>query len=624
MAQSALLTRYRVDLTHNATTQTIYPTQDDIGVQFVEESGQEFLRRRIKDGLLLTGADYAYVLAIENGADRCLPITIEVINLATDVLEFFATSYLANAAFDLSKCNIKLKVESHDQYTTLFNLWEKPVNLLDDTDTVCTFGNFATLATDPLTEFEDLTTTEVIDVPLPTFPAGIHTGGPDDFSNSGWPDLDLGWKIVYDDITLIEFATGVLDWEATRVTSFRREITTGTYSSAADLPGNTLGSWFPEGTTPCKFFRQVDAQLITGLSTENTTFIGSVFPNVWYFNTHHKEYRWIPGDTRCEDGFCNGLLLGTVFDKFLDGSGLTVKSNIFNINPSGASPANDLYTDEKYFNLVVYQVTDIKLPDATEPATVLEKPLKDFLEILYKMFQVKATMNGSELVVEHVSFYDDVAVGIDLVTDYPLAIRGKEQYTYKNEVPPKAEDFLHDSEEQSQRIFKRWGFSYEIPAGSPVPSNCTAAYGPTAETIASGACNDIQAIFANSDGFSDDLIVFVNCFEYSGQLMIDGMGEYSLGTLNTQMSPYYLREFWYYRRWFYYGQKQLKASVQYFTFFSVLLSKEQTELEIPLRDLTALDDLLKVTTTLGTGRVTQAEYSFKTGRLKLRPIFEAS
>jgi hypothetical protein len=90
------------------------------------------------------------------------------------------------------------------------------------------------------------------------------------------------------------------------------------------------------------------------------------------------------------------------------------------------------------------------------------------------------------------------------------------------------------------------------------------------------------------------------------------------------MSPYYLREFWYYRRWFYYGQKQLKASVQYFTFFSVLLSKEQTELEIPLRDLTALDDLLKVTTTLGTGRVTQAEYSFKTGRLKLRPIFEAS
>ena len=621
---SALLTRYKVELTHDATTTRVYPAQDDIAVQFVEESGQEFLRRRIKDGLFFTGADYAYLLAIENGADRCLPITVEVTNLDTDVIEFFGTAYLSNAAFDLSKCNIKLKVESHDQYTTLFNIWEKPINLLEGTDTVCTFGNFATLATSPLTEFEEFTNTETIAVPLPTFPPGIHTGGESSFSNSGWPDLDLGWEIVYDDITVVEFAVGVLDWEATRVTTFRREITTGTYSLSSDLPGDTLGNWLPEGTAPCKFFRKVDAQLITSLSSESTVFIGAVFPDVWYFNVHHKEYRWIPGDSRAEDGFCNGLTLETISANYLDGSGLTAKSNLLNVNPSGASPSNDLYTDEKYFNLIVYQTTDIKLPDATEPATVLEKSLKDFLQILYNTFQVKATMNGTELVVEHVSFYDDTAVGIDLVTDFAQAIRGKEQYTYKVETPPKGEAFFHDSEDLCQQVFKRWDFSYEIPAGSPIPSNCTAAYGPTAETIANGACNDIQAIFANPDDFSDDLITFVNCFDYEGQLMIDGKLDYILGVLNIQMAPYYLREFWYYRRWFYYAQKRYRVTFEYFTFFSVLLTKEQTELEIPLRDLTLFDDLLRVTTTLGTGRVTNAEYSFKTGRLKLRPIFEAS
>jgi len=619
---SAFLTRYRVDLTHNGTTTTVYPTQDDIAVQFVEESGQEFLRRRIKDGLLFTGDDYAYLLAIENGPDKCLPITVEVTNLATDVLEFFGTAYLNGAEFDLSKCSIKLKAESHDKYTVLYNIWEKPINILSGTTKVCFFVNFATLATDPLTEYEEFTDVQVISVPLPTFPAGIHTGGENDFPNSAWPDLSLGWEVVYDDIRLEKLA-GILDWEATRTTTFRREITTGTYSLVSDLPGGDLGSWKPEGTAPCKFFRKVDAQLISSLSSEDTQYIGAVFPDVWYFKVHHREYRWMNGDTRANYGLCNGLTLETVFDKFLDGSGLTIKSNLFNLNPSGTSPTNDLYADEKYFNLLVYQITDIKLPDATEPATVLLKSLKDFLQILGNTFQVKATLSGSELVVEHVSFYDDTTGGLDLVTDYPQAIRGKEQYTYKQDVPPSGEAFFHDSEAQSQLLFKRWDFSYEVPAGSPIPSNCVPAYGPPGETISSGACNDIQSIFANPEDFSDELIVFVNCFEYSGQLMVDGKSDSIIGVLNVQMTPYYLREFWYYRRWFYYAQKRYRASFEYFTFFSVLATKQQTELEIPLRNLTLFDDLQKVTTTLGTGRVTSAEYSFKTGRLKLRPIFEA-
>jgi hypothetical protein len=88
------------------------------------------------------------------------------------------------------------------------------------------------------------------------------------------------------------------------------------------------------------------------------------------------------------------------------------------------------------------------------------------------------------------------------------------------------------------------------------------------------------------------------------------------------MSPRYLAPFWYYRRWFYYGQIRHRTYTEYIPFESIIPTKIQTELEIPIRDKTAFDSLRKVTTTLGTGRVLDAKFSFKTGRLKLRPIFE--
>ena len=618
MPYSGFLTRYTVTLTHDGNSRNVEPIQDDILVSFVEESGQEFLRERIDGGLIFTNAngDYAWLLAIENGANRCLPITVEVIKTATDEVEFFGTAYLKDAEFDLSKCRIRLKVESHDEYTRLFNIWEKPINILDGTDKVCVGTNFATIDT-PITEIETESFTTEINLPLETYPIGINY-----ITDAIFPAPPLsseGWVITYYDVTIEEFAS--LDWVATRDMTAQREITLADYNDVSELPGGSLGSWVPLGTPPCKFYRKVSALGIESASKEEQVYLGNANLKTWYFLTRHIEARWVSGDERSPE-LCNGMTLETVFNKYLDGSGLTIRSNLFNINPSGSSPSNDIYDGEEYHNVTVFQVTDIKLPDATEAATIQEVSLKDFLTRLYNQFQVRFSLDGTELVVEHVSYFDNLEVGIDLATDYPQAIRGKEQYSYKQDTPPKAEVFYHDSESLCQLLFRRWDFSYEIEAGAPVPQNCAPAFGATAETVAQYVCNDVQSIFANPDNFSDELMVFVNCFTYDGDLYMDGNAGQDFGVMNIRMSPGYLRPFWYYRRWFYYGQKRNRTFTDYFTFESIIATKIQTELEIPIRNKTDFDSLRKVTTTLGTGRVLDAKYSFKTGRLKLRPIFE--
>lgn len=90
---------------------------------------------------------------------------------------------------------------------------------------------------------------------------------------------------------------------------------------------------------------------------------------------------------------------------------LTVKSHFFGINATHeAPPANDAYTfaDDYCQHLQVHQKSDVKRPDATNPAQsfVWKMSLKKLLDDFESMFNVFWKVDGNDLIIEHVSYFE--------------------------------------------------------------------------------------------------------------------------------------------------------------------------------------------------------------------------
>lgn len=127
---------------------------------------------------------------------------------------------------------------------------------------------------------------------------------------------------------------------------------------------------------------------------------------------------------RCpdEDEIAIGVLkYGRRFDDTLEylvaqtGCGLTVRSHFFGINAThAAAPSNDAYTyaTANYQNMTIHQKSDVKRPDATNasfvPPTssaVWKMRLKDLLEDLRIIFNVWWKVDGTDLILEHISYF---------------------------------------------------------------------------------------------------------------------------------------------------------------------------------------------------------------------------
>lgn len=188
--------------------------------------------------------------------------------------------------------------------------------------------------------------------------------------------------------------------------------------------------------------------------------------------------------------------------------------------------------------MIIFKRTDIKNPDATNPATVFEMTLKGLQEQLYKTFQVRIFLDGTTLRLEHQSYFEN-RQGLNLVTLHPTAIEGLHVYTYENQNRPAREEWYQDGEDQSQYAFGRWTLDYVID------DNCFNPTGymlPTNSIIADKVMADVQSLVANPGNFQDAGMVFVNTWEYEGEVMIDALAytDGRLGVLNYRMTPQYL------------------------------------------------------------------------------------
>jgi hypothetical protein len=109
-----------------------------------------------------------------------------------------------------------------------------------------------------------------------------------------------------------------------------------------------------------------------------------------------------------------GRLFREVFPEVIAalGCGLTVKSDFFNIAPDASAPSNKAYTFSTAYlqHLTIHQKSDIKRPEATNPAAekVWTLKPKDLFSDLRTVFNARWRIeeNGTVFRIEHVSYFD--------------------------------------------------------------------------------------------------------------------------------------------------------------------------------------------------------------------------
>lgn len=98
--------------------------------------------------------------------------------------------------------------------------------------------------------------------------------------------------------------------------------------------------------------------------------------------------------------------------------GLTLRSHFLGINATHAAPPSNIaytFSDANYQAIQIHQKSDIKRPDATNPAQsfVWKMSLKKLLEDLRTMWQLEWKIDGTDFILEHVTYFDAVT-GLDV------------------------------------------------------------------------------------------------------------------------------------------------------------------------------------------------------------------
>jgi hypothetical protein len=624
---SALLDRYRVYLIHPDGTPTTYEVasgskelaQDDLPSQLAPQEGQLFFRHTLRGGILLRGAAFAWVYALEQSDGRCTPIEIEVYKIVpggTDTLDFAGNAAFDQMDFFVDRCEVTLQTESIDTYSDLVRIWEKPVNLLDGTAKVGVVTNYKDLAGGAVSFFEDFATEETIAISAP---------GGQTFSDPDFPDPDEGWVMVTDTVVIID-SGGLF---AKRTTVWMREMAVAFWDNNPTFPPGE--EWkVVENTAPgvFRYARPVESVFMEQESITQVHTFGTL-PLIWTFDAYAHKYQYVPYHTPTID---NGVRLSTAFTKLLSGTGFTLKSNFYNINPAGASPPNDVYADPTdHENRIVFHPSDVLRPNASNNATILETSLKEFLEELNYLDQVWVTvLPGKVLQLEHQSFYEGNQ-GIDFTqSPYDRALVGNHRYRYDRDNLPIGDRFFHADEAASLLPFKKYQYSYDIPPAHPAYPNCVFAYGPYKEYIAGNSRNDIMAMIANPHTFSTDGFTFVDALEINGSLVVPSgrfFDGYPFAHLNNHMTPWYLANELYVHNRFFPAAIHIPAdgtgTINLF-FESWRKYKRQVPLAIPMRgDISAFDPLELQQSQIGWGQVVDAvEYSRKTGILTVNLLHD--
>ena len=310
------------------------------------------------------------------------------------------------------ECTISAKLDPDDAYTCFIKAYDQEINILSGT-TKYTVQPFIGV-------IETAIIIEVAPGSPPTWPLSSPREAPSALHTSA-----LGWTVIRNELNGVTAVSSFLYRAETNITTtYAREFKAGGTAPPGD-------GWITvSGGFARRISRVYSASKSTILDPDPNQII-----QVYDVTGLMEDFSTTP--------LMNGVKLNSVLSAFIPCS-LTIVSDFFGINPDATAPSNVPYTEaaENLQSFILFQKSDVKNPTASNPATIGKTSFKKLMEVLRVMFNVQFRISGTELRIEHVSYFSRPS-GLDLTAPpYAGYILGKTSTTYDNTDAAKSERWL--------------------------------------------------------------------------------------------------------------------------------------------------------------------------------------
>jgi hypothetical protein len=517
------LSNYTITFTHSTEgSREITPDNSELIIVDKLEDGEKFYRRTLDSTFILSGADYAWLKAIEDDpVARCIDITvtIQTVVSATTHTPLEGVVRMNQVKFNERDGIAEVKPEPDDDYRELYENWETKINILSGTTktTVNTFiGELEIQECGPDSAFD------IFPSSLPENTSCLTLGGS--------PPDSLGWTLVRNrtqNMTPAASGTpGLYDATSGHTTIWAREKVTGAATAPPGAGWISLGGMVYVREIPKQFDYSQYIFDPDGIGVCQVVFtlegIEELNPSLGTYEYEVQE-------------FDNGVELTEVLDALNPITGGTFISDFYQINPDATAPSNDAYTEASDYHtkLIFFDITDITRWDAGQNATIAETTFKDLYEFLKNKHNVFLTITGTTIRIEHESYYNSVEVeGLDLTSGvYPIQILGRKEYDYGDLDLPKEERFTGlDSPVSSYFEGDPILYTKCIGEKSAIETFDTPEY-----------ITDLGYINQNTDDISVEGFFVAACLDYDGQVYIHQLA----GRLNGPLAMTKLHDkFW--------------------------------------------------------------------------------
>jgi len=395
------------------------PNFDDL--IFTEEKDQDFgfYRRTVETALVFKGEDFETLYAIEQSGD-CESYDIEIRYDGDPYYTGIARFRTSNFKWNIDFCKVEVKLEPQDDYTCLTADWEAEFDFL------ASGSGIATHEVGLLTGEIEGWLCDADSGDHPDYRTYVTEDLPSGDDAQGWTVTNH--YAVNKEIPALGY---------TIITYYQREAITVPCVSGAPAapPGDGWSLAVDNCPTDAKYVRAVKTVL------DETYSIDLGGPTANPDETFYQEFydvvgRGFSGNTLVADG-C--VRLHDILSSFNPCPDLKIVSNLLNIDPTGPSPATAPYTDPRTHELLVWQKSDIINADASDEATSAIWTYLEVLQMLKTMFDVEPRIEGGNLRIEHVTYWEKEE-GLDLtVNPYAPFIRGLHIYEYDSAVIPRRE-----------------------------------------------------------------------------------------------------------------------------------------------------------------------------------------
>lgn len=417
MASSTIRSHYRFYLTHSLWgTVEAFPAVNNLKWDYTKDQGLIFHRKFLKTQLKFINDapkeidDFTRLYEVERSVFKCEGVAIEVEKKCGDTWHpfFRGTLSMIDADWDVSNCEVTVEPRPTDKYDCLLSGWDSIVDVASiptvDINQVADLEGV-------IFQFQEATCSGNVTVDFQEYNQGIVD--PNDLIPS-LCELPAGgfWEFDHNDWQIIDQSGQNITFFVTAY--FTRAVGVGTCEGGAPVPPAGSGWNLLEDNCPT-----------------NSLWVGGLGGVLGDYSNFFNNF-----------SFKHGRKLSDILTYLVSECGLTVVSDFYNINPDDTHPENYAYQNaEKWCQeITLHHITDITDPRASDPAPRWEIKLKELLEDLDILHNVKWFIDDNEQFrLEHISYFSGSRM-MNLTTEENRKyIVGSFKYKYNDYEIPKTE-----------------------------------------------------------------------------------------------------------------------------------------------------------------------------------------